>query len=108
MLFTVWVMLNLTYTPILAGPIKPEIPIEYEGDGIIWPDDGIADPTCGVHPLRSIVKKLENTQPNMDQEALVRLLSLMRNRAPKLWNSYQSMLAAYHNCKLISAGGSLG
>uniref|UniRef100_A0A7E4ZQX5 Rap1a domain-containing protein n=1 Tax=Panagrellus redivivus TaxID=6233 RepID=A0A7E4ZQX5_PANRE len=66
------------------------------------------DQICGTHPLKTIVKKIETSQPNMDQEAVLRLLALMRLRAPKLWNSYQQMLAAYMNCKVMSAGGSLG
>uniref|UniRef100_A0AC34FGX5 Uncharacterized protein n=1 Tax=Panagrolaimus sp. ES5 TaxID=591445 RepID=A0AC34FGX5_9BILA len=71
-------------------------------------DEALTDQICGTHPLKTIVKKIENSQPDMDQQAVIRLLALMRLRAPKMWNSYQQMLAAYMNCKVMSAGGSLG
>uniref|UniRef100_A0AC34PW24 Uncharacterized protein n=1 Tax=Panagrolaimus sp. JU765 TaxID=591449 RepID=A0AC34PW24_9BILA len=76
--------------------------------GIVDDEDGLTDQICGTHPLKTILRKIAHAQPDMDQQAVVRLLALMRVRAPKLWNSYQQMLAAYVNCKVMSAGGSLG
>lgn len=67
-------------------------------------------PTQNTHALPSHekLKYIYFAEPDMDQQSVVRLLALMRLRAPKLWNSYQQMLAAYINCKVMSGGGSLG
>lgn len=51
--------LILCLSLVSASPIT--LPIEIEADTAALQDDSI-DPTCGVHPLKSIVKKIEHTR----------------------------------------------
>jgi len=71
-------------------------------------DNGDNGGVCGEHPLKAIVKKIENAQPAIEQDTVVVMLGQLKQRAPRLWNAYENALASYLNCKLMSSGGSLG
>uniref|UniRef100_A0AC35U4K1 Secreted protein n=1 Tax=Rhabditophanes sp. KR3021 TaxID=114890 RepID=A0AC35U4K1_9BILA len=66
------------------------------------------DPICGPHPLQAIVKKIANTEPEIDHETVVKILTMIRGKSPKLWHNYQATLNAYMNCKVMASGGTLG
>uniref|UniRef100_A0A914WGH4 Uncharacterized protein n=1 Tax=Plectus sambesii TaxID=2011161 RepID=A0A914WGH4_9BILA len=66
------------------------------------------DQVCGPHPLKKIVLKVEAAKPGIDQAGLIDFLAKIKVSMPNVWEAYESNLAAYQNCKIMSAGGSLG
>jgi len=66
------------------------------------------DDICGSHPLKKIVDKIKFAKPNIDQAGLVEFIAKIKHSMPHVWQAYESSLSAYQNCKIMSAGGSLG
>lgn len=41
-------------------------------------------------------------------DELVKILSVLKVKAPRIWSNYEKALRIYENCKILAASGSLG
>ncbi|GMR47527.1 hypothetical protein PMAYCL1PPCAC_17722, partial [Pristionchus mayeri] len=70
--------------------------------------DAKIEELCGAHPLQSILDKIAAHHRDATHDELVKILSVLKIKAPKIWANYEKALRIYENCKILAASGSLG